>query len=285
MQWVWAWPHFGGVNLKRVILGGILAAGLGTMAYADGPQTDTRPLSRADAAAQHAEAARVALAAFKPPVRPAHMLRYPAVIRDNPSLRPRARSAYIPDAWWDFRPDSASWTRAALSALSTHGSQLQDTVPRDIATWSPAYEANPPHLRRAFWVGMMSALAKHESTYRPTAVGGPDLWYGLLHIYPDTARRYGCRATTGEALKDPEDNLSCAVRIMNVTVPRDSAIALRDSRWRGVAADWGPMTQRRKIAEMAAWTRAQDYCRPSLSVAMSLRPQSRPVSAGQDQGG
>ena len=26
-------------------------------------------------------------------------------------------------------------------------------------------------------------------------------------------------ATTGEALKDPEDNLSCAVRIMNVTVP------------------------------------------------------------------
>jgi hypothetical protein len=120
---------------------------------------------------------------------------------------------------------------------------------------------------------MMSALAKHESTYRPTAVGGPNLWYGVLPIYPDTARRYGCRATTGEALKDPEDNLSCAVRIMNVTVPRDNAIAIRDSRWRGVAADWGPMTHRSKIAEMSAWTRRQDYC-VSRS---SIRPQARPI--------
>jgi hypothetical protein len=187
-------------------------------------------------------------------------------------MRPVARISYIPDARWDFRVDSDSWTLAALSALRSHGRDLQDTVPRDIANWCPAYAENPPHLRRAFWVGMMSALVKHESTYRPTAVGGGNLWFGLMQIYPDTARRYGCHATTGEALKDPEDNLSCAIRIMNVTVPRDNAIAVRDRRWRGVAADWGPMTNRSKIAEMAAWTRSQDYC---LSRS-SIRPQARP---------
>jgi len=204
------------------------------------------------------------------------MLRYPVEISENPTMRPIARVNYIPAARWDFRSDSASWTRAALAALRTHGSLMEETIPRDIANWCPAYVNNPPHLRRAFWVGMMSALAKHESTYRPEAVGGPDLWYGLLQIYPDTARRYGCRATTGEALKDPEDNLSCAVRIMNVTVIRDQAIAIRDRRWRGVAADWGPMTNRSKIAEMAAWTRSQEYCQGDLTLRQSPRPQVRP---------
>ena len=272
------------MSVIRALLGGILALTLatGALAQTQGPavSSDLRPLSRADAvvlrtqaALAREEEARLALATFKPLARPAHMLRYPVEISENPTMRPVMRVNYIPDARWDFRNDSASWTRAALAALRSHGSDIAQTVPRDIESWCPAYEDNPPHLRRAFWVGMMSALAKHESTYRPEAVGGPNLWYGLLQIYPDTARRYGCRATTGEALKDPEDNLSCAVRIMNVTVPRDNAIAVRDSRWRGVAADWGPMTNRAKIAEMSAWTRRQDYC-----VARgSIRPQPRPV--------
>ena len=271
----------------RAILGGMCLALIAPCVQAQGPSTETRPFSRADAVVQRTEAAfarveaaRAAMAAFRPVARPAYMVRYPVQISQNPTMRPVARVSYIPDARWDFRDDSASWTRAALSALRTHGSRMEETVPRDIANWCPGYTNNPPHLRRAFWVGMMSALAKHESTYRPTAVGGPDLWYGLLQIYPDTARRYGCRATTGEALKDPEDNLSCAVRIMNVTVPRDNAIAVRDSRWRGVAADWGPMTNRSKIAEMSAWTRQQEYCQPQpVQMVTSLRPQSRPTTA------
>jgi hypothetical protein len=59
---------------------------------------------------------------------------------------------------------------------------------------------------------------------------------------------------------------------MNVTVARDNAIAVRDSRWRGVAADWGPMSNRNKIPEMAAWTRSQSYCVASTTV----RPRARP---------
>lgn len=268
----------------RAILGGILAIFIGTAAWADwpvgGPNTQTRPLSRSEAADLRAQVERDALRGFRPQSRPAAMVRYPVVISTNPSLRPVARMIVVPSARWDHKAGSESWTLAAMSALRSHGSRLEETVPRDIATWCPGYANNPAPLRRAFWVGMMSALAKHESTYRPDAVGGGDLWYGLLQIYPDTARRYGCRATSGAALKDPADNLSCAVRIMNVTVPRDNAIALRDSRWRGVAADWGPMTNRAKIADMAAWTRAQDYCQPNLSIAQSLRPEARPQVLG-----
>lgn len=268
-------------GILAIALGGI---SLGSAALAQGPATDVRPQSRADALTARAEQAIVrveaaraatiaAMAAIRPAPRPIYMVRYPVVISENPTMRPVLRTHYIPETRWDFQPGSQSWTLAALSALRSHGSRMQETVPRDIENWCPAYEDNPPHLRRAFWVGMMSALAKHESTYRPTAVGGPDLWYGLLQIYPDTARRYGCHATTGDALKDPEDNLSCAIRIMNVTVPRDNAIAVRDTRWRGVAADWGPMTNRGKIAEMSAWTRRQDYC----VSRETTRPQLRPV--------
>lgn len=263
--------------LRRLILGGMVACCFALTASAQGPQTETRPLSRADAVQLRLEAEHARLAASRPLARPDYMLRYPPVYYvGEPTLRPAIRDLYMPETRWDHRPGSDTWTRAAMSALAAHGSRLEETVPRDIAAWCPGYEGNSPRMRRAFWVGMMSALAKHESTWRPEAVGGGDLWYGLLQIYPDTAQRYGCRARTGNALLDPEDNLSCAIRIMNVTVPRDNAIAVHNGRWRGVAADWGPMTNRSKIAEMAAWTRVQDYCQPQETMANSLRPRARP---------
>ncbi len=262
----------GGMKWYRAILGGIVALGLALPVAAEGPGGEMRPLLRADAAA-------LRLAEHRPRLRPAYMLRYPVRIETRPPvLRPIPRPL-IPRARWDHRGDSQSWTWAAMSALAGHGDRLEQTVPRDIDNWCPGYAANGPRERRAFWVGMMSALSKHESTYRPEAVGGGGLWFGLLQIYPDTAQRYGCRARTGTALKDPEDNLACAIRIMNVTVPRDNAIAVHDGRWRGVAADWGPMTNRAKIADMAAWTRAQEYCRPDYAVARSLRPIPRPTDS------
>lgn len=221
---------------------------------------------------------RAELDGHRPVARPAHMLRYPVTVQAGPPpVQPPMRPNFVPTARWDFRSDGQRWTRAAMSAIASHGNGLEDIIPRDIDAWCPGYAQNPRTMRRAFWVGMMSALAKHESTWRPSAVGGGGLWYGLLQILPDTARRYGCRARTGDALKDPEANLSCAVRIMARTVRRDDAIAVHSGRWRGVAADWGPMTNRGKIAEMAAWTSKQDYCQRVLGPMESPRPKMRPA--------
>ena len=189
------------------------------------------------------------------------------------AVRPEARSFEFPNTRWQHRPEALTWTRAAISALKTHGKPLVRTVPRDIDAWCPAYRQADDRQRRAFWVGFLSALAKHESTWRPEAVGGGGLWYGLLQILPGTARGYRCHARSGEALKNGGANLSCAIRIMSVTVPRDQAIAIRDSRWRGVAADWGPMISASKRREMSAWTRQQTYCKPMSS----LRPKARPA--------
>jgi hypothetical protein len=155
--------------------------------------------------------------------------------------------------------------------LRGHASGLPQIVPRDIDTWCPAYRTAGREQREAFWVGLLSALAKHESTYRPTAVGGGGRWYGLLQILPGTARGYGCRARTGSALLHGPSNLSCALRIMAKTVRRDGVVS---EGMRGVAADWGPFHSRSKRRDMAEWTRAQTYCKP-LS---STRPKARPGS-------
>lgn len=186
--------------------------------------------------------------------------------------RPQARLETLPQTRWQGRRGSDMWTRAALGALKTHGKPLVNTVPRDIANWCPAYPMASAADRRAFWVGLMSTLAKHESTYRPDAVGGGGKWYGLLQILPATARGYGCQARSGGALKNGALNLACATRIMAVTVPRDGVVS---AGMRGVAADWGPFHSRAKREDMKRWMRKQPYC-----VGLTQRPKARPAHFG-----
>lgn len=158
---------------------------------------------------------------------------------------------------WDGQPGAEAWTSASFSALESHGLPLLALVPRDIDAWCPGYTENGLTGRKAFWTGMLSTLAKHESTWNPRAVGGGGRWFGLVQIAPATARGYGCAARSGEALKDGELNLSCAVRIAAVTVPRDGVVS---AGFRGLAADWGPFHSARKREDMRAWMKAQPYC-------------------------
>lgn len=192
-------------------------------------------------------------------------------ITDNiVQTRPKARDVQLPRTRWQHKAGHEAWTRAALSALKGHGRVLTQLVPDDINDWCPAYKESDDAGRRAFWVGFLSALSKHESTYNQDAVGGGGRWYGLLQILPATARGYECNARTGQALKKGGANLSCAIRIMAVTVPRDGVIYGRGGR--GVAADWGPLRSTTKRHDMVGWLRAQPYCQP----VGGFRPKARP---------
>lgn len=188
------------------------------------------------------------------------------------SARPVARRMTIPKARWGTSGGRTRWSMTVLSSLRGHAGNLPDIVPGDIETWCPAYPSAGREQREAFWLGLVSSLVKHESTFRPTAVGGGGLWYGLMQILPATARLYGCEARSGEALKNPQLNLACGMRIMARTVARDRVVS---QNMRGVAADWGPFHSRKKREDMIAWTRAQDYC---TGMASSLRPVARPDS-------
>lgn len=154
---------------------------------------------------------------------------------------------------WDFHPEGDEWTEATFDALNAHGAPLLSFVPTDIDTYCPAYPEADRDGRAAFWTGLFSALAKHESTWNPRAVGGGGLWFGLTQIDPRSADWFGCKVTSGEALKDGPANLSCAVRIATRQVLRRGTVT------RGMR-DWGPFHSSGKRADMAAWTRDQDYC-------------------------
>lgn len=166
---------------------------------------------------------------------------------------------------WDHRPESDRWNSTAVSALRSHGAVLPAIVPQDIETWCPGYATASKEDREAFWVGLISALAKHESTWNPGAVGGGGQWYGLVQISPQTARGYGCKATSGSALKNGADNVSCAIRIMSSTVRRDGVVS---RGMRGVAADWGPFHSSSKRNDMIAWTKAQPFCQPKQETGL-----------------
>ncbi len=163
-----------------------------------------------------------------------------------------------PVALWDHRANGPRWTKSALVALDGHAAGLVDMVPADIATYCPAYADAGSADRKAFWVMFLSALAKHESTWRADASGGGGQWHGLLQISPATARGYGCRANTADALKDGGANLACGLRIMAVTVPRDGVIS---AGMRGVAADWGPFHQSSKRTDIQTATKQAEACR------------------------
>lgn len=186
------------------------------------------------------------------------------------SLRPVVRQDLVFPARWDHVAGSSTWSRAAVMALRGHARQLTEIVPKDINVWCPSYARGTRSEREAFWVGLLSTLAKHESTYRPQAVGGGGRWYGLLQILPATARGYKCKAKSGSALKNGAANLSCGLRIMAHTVARDGVVS---QGMRGVAADWGPFHSRRKREDMMQWTRHQSYCQ---GLSRSLRPVARP---------
>lgn len=159
---------------------------------------------------------------------------------------------------WDHRAEAGAWTASTLAAIATHDDTLAGQVPADIETWCPGYDSASMGERRAFWSGLLSAVAKYESSWNPGASGGGGRYLGLMQISPQTAANYDCGATSKAALKDGAANLSCAVEIIAAQVGRDGMVAGNGNR--GVGRDWGPMKSAAHRAEMSAWTSQQTYC-------------------------
>ncbi|MBP1804585.1 transglycosylase SLT domain-containing protein [Rubellimicrobium aerolatum] len=169
----------------------------------------------------------------------------------------------LPAMAWDSQgAHTDAWTEATIDALKTQGVALLSEVPGDIGTWCPGYAQADTSQRAAFWAGLLSALARFESTWNPQAVGGGGKWFGLVQIAPGTARSHGCDADSGQELTDGAANLQCAVKIAARTVTRDGVVAAGGG---GFAADWGPFASASKREQMADWVSSQSYCRPTVS--------------------
>ena len=159
---------------------------------------------------------------------------------------------------WDGHPQAQGWTAASFAAVAAQDDVLAGRIPGDIATWCPGYEEASLHERRAFWVGLISLVARTESSFNPAAAGGGGRYIGLMQISPKTAQRNGCDASSAKTLKNGEANLACAVEVFSRDVARDGLVAGKGNR--GFGRQWMPFRKSDKRAAMAEWTSSQAYC-------------------------
>ena len=163
-----------------------------------------------------------------------------------------------PSMRWDSHPEAAAWTVNTLMAVAEEDQALATRVPADIATWCPGYTEASLMERRAFWVGLISAVGKYESSYNPRAAGGGGRYIGVMQISPRSAANYGCDATSAAALKDGKANLACAVEMVAHHVEKDG-VAVGNGR-QGIGRDWMPFRKANLRSDMANWVKSQSYC-------------------------
>ncbi len=169
-----------------------------------------------------------------------------------------ASAEALPKMRWDGHASAKVWTVSALAAVADHDSKLASKVPGDIDVWCPGYDNASTDQRRAFWVAVLSGVAKYESGYNAKAAGA-GRYFGLMQISPKTAAAYRCEARSGAALKDGSANLDCAIKIIAQQVGRDGMVTGNGNR--GVARDWGPMSKASVRRAISGWTSQQAYCK------------------------
>ncbi len=177
-----------------------------------------------------------------------------------------------PPADWDQKPDGKKWTELTHIAVDEFGAQLLNQTPVDITEYCPRYDSLNPESRRAFWVYLLSRLARFESNQDPSvsytesfndAQGSPVVSRGLLQLSKESANGYGCGIDDEMELHDPAVNIQCAVRILNRWVgQRDGVVAqCVDGNWRGAARYWSPFRNEQKRQQLAADSASQSDCR------------------------
>lgn len=151
---------------------------------------------------------------------------------------------------WDEQADGAQWTAFTHAALATDGRALRAIEPTDVAAYCPAYATLSGEERDAFWLSLLSSMARFESGFRPATSfqesfndrnGNPVISRGLLQLSQESANSslYRCGIEDSEELHDPRTNLTCSVKIMTALVSRDRSIGtLVNGRWRGGSAYW-----------------------------------------------
>lgn len=185
---------------------------------------------------------------------------------------------------WDGRPDGNIWTELALRHLREFGQALLVAVPEDIEEFCPQFRSLDAAGREAFWVGLISAMTRFESNFRPevafneyehcrdqrcrdrmtTSDGRPVISRGLLQLSQESANGYvGCPVPRQDELRlhEADLNLRCTVAILNRRVVRDRVInAQRDGSWVGGAAYWSVLRPGSSLTSILRYTNRLAIC-------------------------
>lgn len=188
----------------------------------------------------------------------------------TPSVVPTVQDPSAFPADWDSKPRGPEFTRATLKALDELGAELLAANPSDAGNFCPTYPSLTVEGRRRFWLMLISAMTRFESSFNPAATFAEPapldgvISRGLLQLSVASANQsaYGCNATK-ETLHDPEGNLRCGVRIMRNRIAKHGVIATGSgSSARGLASYWSVLwTTRDSRGSIIAKTRALAACK------------------------
>lgn len=175
-------------------------------------------------------------------------------------------------AWKKVNKDG-SWTLAAENAVKAV--TLTALIPKDIAAFCPTYDGLDAEKRARFWAGLLSAMAKPESGFKPeTEYVEPDIVdtnnqnvvsRGLLQISMESANQkaYGCGIQQAQDLHKVDVNLNCAARIMRHWAEKDGFIAAASKPAVGAARYWSVLRAwRGHLGEITGFTKGMEVCKP-----------------------
>lgn len=184
---------------------------------------------------------------------------------------PPAAHSFV-EADWDNQPAGDEWTEFTSAALSRFGGNLQNSSIKDAAAYCPNFAALDDQGRNDFFVGLLSAMARFESSFDPKRKftetfndrnGNPVISRGLLQLSIESGNGgYQCGFADENALHDPQQNLECGVRIMNKLVGQNDYIgASVGGKWKGGARYWSVLRPTHsKNPKIRAFTQQMTIC-------------------------
>lgn len=175
-------------------------------------------------------------------------------------------------ASWRKVNKDCSWTSGAEKAVAA--SSLASRNPTDVSDFCPHYSALSTDQKNKFWVGLLSAIARPESNYKPETTYTEDfndssgkkvISRGLLQISIESANQklYSCGIKKSEDLQDPTINLQCGVKILDAWVRKDNVIASYiKGQPRGGGRYWSTLRQSKgHLPELKGNTTSLPFCK------------------------
>lgn len=174
-------------------------------------------------------------------------------------------------ASWRKANKDCVWTNAAEKAVAA--SSLATRTPTDVLDFCPNYSALAIDQRNKFWVGLLSAVARPESNYKPETTYTEDfndssgkkvISRGLLQISIESANQklYSCGIKKSEDLQDSIINLQCGVKILDAWVRKDNVIAsYTKGQTRGGGRYWSTLRKSNNhLPELVENTSSLPFC-------------------------
>lgn len=184
---------------------------------------------------------------------------------------------------WDWRKENPTFYFIADDLMSIHGQELLEIVPRDIDNYCPAYRNLNAEGRQLFWVMLLSAIARHESSHNPACFyqeqiknkyGEKVISRGLLQISYLSSKRYLPTISSDDDLHVAHTNLLCGIEILKTWVLTDKVISSRVNRkWYGAARYWSVLRANAKHQEIQGWLQSLEYTEQQKNKAGSNATQ------------